>query len=60
MTKHLTALALAILTAIYVYNKDFTVSTTIDYAVSVMAVILFSYMYSRLMKQTKEKTDETE
>lgn len=53
MTKHLTALAVLILTLIYVTNRDFTITTTTDYAISVVVVILFAYVISRLLTKCK-------
>lgn len=52
--KHITAVVLVLLSLMYVLDGDYSTSALIDYSISVVVILLFVYMYGRLLRQTRK------
>jgi hypothetical protein len=52
--KHITAVVLVLLSLMYVLDGDYSKSALIDYSISVVVILLFVYMYGRLLRQTRK------
>lgn len=52
--KHITAVVLVLLSLMYVLDGDYSKPALIDYSISVVVILLFVYMYGRLLRQTRK------